>query len=339
MNYVGRGSIEQLSKLLPRGGHVLIFTRQSIYRRFEAQLAPQLADVHTHFFAEIAPNPTREEVQAAQDALRGQEYAAIVAFGGGSALDFAKAWRHYEGCTAPLIAIPTTAGTGSEATQFSVICIDGAKASIDDPKLLPEEAIVDSQFVENAPQYLKACCAMDAYCQAIESYWAKRATPASRELALQAVELCREHLVAAVTTAEPHANEQLALAAHLSGRAINTSRTTAAHALSYRITSRYDIPHGHAVALCMPGLFLANLPAIEGLPTLLQAMGANDGNEAAASLRSMMCTIGLEPGLAKLGITDLDDIAASVHPQRLGNNPRLLSHSEMVSLLALSNQG
>lgn len=332
MDYVGRGSIKKLAELLKPGSEVVVFTRESIYARHEGLVAPALAEVTAHYFTDIEPNPAREAVQAAQEALRGKEYSAIVALGGGSVIDFAKAWRHYEGCQAPLIAIPTTAGTGSEATQFAVIYIEGKKASLDAPELLPEIAIVDSQLTEQAPRALKAACAMDAYCQAIESYWARGATEESRELALEAVALCRQHLVAAVNTQEATANEGMARAAHLAGKAINISRTTAAHALSYRITSRYGIPHGHAVALSIAGLFQANLPAIPEPHRLLAAMGAQE-DSICAHFADMMHAIGLENNLATLGIHDLEDIASSVNPQRLANNPRPLSRADILHIL------
>lgn len=333
MNYLGRNSIVHLAPLL-QGREVLVFTRESIYRRHESIVAPQLAQAAaTRFYSDINPNPSREEVQQAQAALQGCPVQVIVAFGGGSVMDFAKAWRHYEGSRAPLIAIPTTAGTGSEATQFSVIYIGGIKTSIDAPELLPEVAIVDSQFVEHAPQYLKACCAMDAYCQAIESYWAKGATDESRGYALEAVALCRDHLVAGVNTADAAANEQLARASYLAGRAINISRTTAAHALSYKMTSAYGVPHGHAVALSISGLFQVNLPAIPEPERLLQAMGIS-AEQVAPYFAELMRELRLETDLPKLGISDPAVIADSVNAQRLSNNPKPLSRDELLRVLS-----
>ena len=331
MDYVGRGSIEKLAGLLAPGSDVVVFTRKSIYARHETLVAPALAQVTTHFYTDIEPNPAREAVQAAQDTLRGKKYSTIVALGGGSVLDFAKAWRHYEGCKAPLIAIPTTAGTGSEATQFAVIYIEGIKASLDAPELLPEVAIVDSQLTERAPRALKASCAMDAYCQAIESYWAKRATAESRELALEAIRLCRQHLVTAVNTPDAAANEGMARAAHLAGQAINISRTTAAHALSYRITSQYGIPHGHAVALSIAGLFMANLPAIPEPQRLLEAMDIAE-SEVVTHFHQLMEKIGLEWNIHALGI-DAEDIATSVNEERLKNNPMQLSHNDLANII------
>lgn len=332
MEYVGRGSICRLGELLPTEGETLFITRKSIYRRFASILAPQLTGRCLCLYDAVTPNPAEEDIRHAQSACGGRPYRAIIAFGGGSVIDFAKAWRHSEGSRAPLIAIPTTAGTGSEATQFAVVYRHGQKTSLDSPLLLPEHAIVDSSFVEAAPRYLKACCAMDAYCQAIESYWARRADEASRHDALEAIALCRDCIVQAVTTADPAANAQLARAAHLAGKAINTSRTTAAHALSYRLTSAHGIPHGHAVALSIAGLYRANRDVIPQRHRLLEAMGTTDA-DAPAHFARLMRALGLETALPTLGIDNPDDIVDSVNPERLSNNPRPLSREELRDVL------
>lgn len=332
MDIIGRGSLVRLGEQLRAGEEVVVFTRESIVKRHGKLLNEQLAQVHPLYYTAIEPNPTREQVADAQRALGGKSPAYIVAIGGGSVLDFAKAWRHYEGSSAPLIAVPTTAGTGSEATQFAVIYINGSKVSLDSPELLPEVAIIDSALTEAAPRSLKASCAMDAYCQAIESYWARAATEESRAYALEAIALCRECLVAAVNSTEAYANEQLARASHMAGKAINISRTTAAHALSYRITSQYGVPHGHAVALSIAGLFEKNMTAIPDLPRLLAAMGI-EADGVREHFDKLMHAVGLAASTAALGITNVEELADAVNPQRLANNPILLSRDDLVEIL------
>ena len=149
-----------------------------------------------------------------------------------------------------------------------MVYVKGKKTSLDDNGLLPEITILDSPFVETTPRYLKACSAIDTYCQAIESYFAKKATEESRDYALQALSLCKNYMEDAVCS-----NEKMPMASHLSGKAINISRTTVAHALSYDITERYGIPHGHAVFLSIMGLLKKNLPYIRAPFLLLKAMG------------------------------------------------------------------
>ena len=334
MEFIGKGTISHLCQQIT--GNVLLFTQESVYNLFEKILCPQLENVDVTLYTKISSNPQREEIQTAQDILKNQKFDSIIAFGGGSVIDFAKAFRFYEGRSVPLIAIPTTAGTGSQATQFAVVYFNGIKTSLDNSQLLPDIVIADSCFVENAPVYVKACCAMDAYCQAIESFWAKKATEKSKEYALQAVELCRDYLLKAVTTNDVEANEKMTLAAHLAGKAINISRTTAAHALSYKMTSKYNIPHGHAVALSISGLFVAKYESVPDIDILLKTIRLSK-LDIKAYFHSLMQKIGLEDDLVKLGIKDLDEIVDSVYLQRLENNPKNLSRDDLINILKGSN--
>ena len=332
MDFIERGAVNYLSGQI--SGRVLLFTQDGVYNLFANILDPQLENVEVTLYKDITPNPKRQEIQTAQDKLQNQKFDFIVAFGGGSVIDFAKAFRFYDKRDIPLIAMPTTAGTGSQATQFAVVYVNGIKTSLDDPTILPDTVIADSCFVENAPACVKASCAMDAYCQAIESFWAKGATNESREYALQAIKLCKDYLIAAVKTNDIHANEKMTIAAHLAGKAINISRTTAAHALSYKITSKYGIAHGHAVALSIAGLFEQNIKVLlpEDQKIILNALGINkDG--ILLYFHQLMTDIGLEDDLGKLGIEDLDEIVDSVNVQRLSNNPKNLDRNDLLQIL------
>lgn len=331
MEFIGKGCINHLKECVKKD--TLLFIQNGNLNRFKNVLSPLLKQSNVTYYTEISANPKREEIQKAQNALQDNKYDTIVAFGGGSVIDFAKAFRFYNNNHVPLIAIPTTAGTGSETTQFAVVYVNGVKTSLDDISILPDVAIVDSQFIENAPQYLKASCAMDAYCQAIESYWAKKATEESKQYALQAIELCREYLLEAVMSNHAETNEKMALAAHLAGKAINISRTTAAHALSYKITSKYGIPHGHAVALSISGLFEQNIEVLsqDSQRILLQTIQINKLN-IKTYFHNLLSDIGLEYNLEKLGISDIDEIVDSVNLQRLSNNPRNLSREDLLKL-------
>ncbi len=325
MEYVGRNTHRQLRQHVV--GRPLVFAQKTPWALFGESLALPSPLVYSGMTA----NPKLEEIHAAREALKDARYDCIVAFGGGSVIDFAKAFRHEHHEPLPLIALPTTAGSGSQVTQFAVVYIRGEKTSLDAPSLLPDVAIVDSLFIESAPQYLKASCAMDAYCQAIESFWSTRATEESREYALEAIRLCRDCLVRAVTTTDAAANELMARAAHLAGKAINISRTTASHALSYKMTSAYGIPHGHAVALTIAQVFEANLGHIRGEDILLQAMGITREN-VLSHFRQLMCSTGLEYRFRELGITHVAEIVESVNEERMRNNPRTFSQAEIYKL-------
>jgi len=152
----------------------------------------------------------------------------------------------------PLLAIPTTAGSGAEATGFAVVYIGKQKYSVAHAFMLPDMVYLDASFSLKAGKYLTACTGLDALCQAIESVWSVNATGQSQAFALQAIKVIYENLEKAVQMNDVTAKENLQQAAYLAGKAINITKTTAPHALSYAFTSYYGIPHGHAVALSLP---------------------------------------------------------------------------------------
>ena len=314
---------------------VLFFHGQQSFENHRLLFEQLLSDYSTIHYSNIKPNPKYEQIQDAIDKFKGTKFDAIIAFGGGSVIDFAKAFRFYSNIKTPLFAIPTTAGTGSEATQFAVVYINGIKNSLDDPTILPDYAILDSQFTEKAPQYIKACSAIDAYCQAMESYWSVRSTKESLKYAKQAIMLINDSIEKFVLLSDMNAAEKMMLASHLSGMAINISRTTAAHALSYTITTQYGIPHGHAVALSMPDLVHANFNVSESncrdsrgvsfvrakLNDILYMIGIKTPDEFTEYWHKLMDKLGMEWRIDKLGIRNTQNIINGVNKARLANNP------------------
>lgn len=331
MDFIGRGSISNLKKNTI--GTYLMFTTSNMLQRFGKVIFSEIEKEKGFIYDEITENPKIEDIKLAQNKLHTIQFDTLIAFGGGSVIDFAKAFRFYEEKQVKLIAIPTTAGTGSEATQFAVVYINDVKTSLDNPSILPEIVIADSQFVENAPRYLKACSSMDAYCQAIESFWALKANNQSKKYALQALKLCRDNIINAVNSNDMKANENMVRAANLSGKAINISRTTAAHALSYKITSEYAIPHGHAVALTFANLFEYNIQHVEDAEILCKSLGVNKENFK-EYFNNLSADIGLELNFDKLGINNIVEIAQSVDPNRLKNNPVPLQFEDLIKILS-----
>ena len=334
ISFVGNNSIENLSSILDKEhvGRVLVFSGKKSYESIRAIVENELTDRVVVYYNDFSVNPKKEEIDIAVEKIE-DKFDIIIAIGGGSVIDFAKAFRYYAQKDKKLIAIPTTCGTGSEATQFAVIYINGVKNSLDDESILPDYAIVDSQFMENNPKYLKACTTMDAYCQAVESYWAVNSTDESRNYAKEAIELCKNNIVEYVNNISPVASEKMAQASHLAGKAINISRTTAAHALSYKITSEYGLPHGHAVALSIRDLFKANMDIDEQtcndsrgvefvksrMQELVQLIGTDNIDNYWDNL---MDELNLEYHFDKLGIIDKKLLIDSVNLDRLKNNPK-----------------
>ncbi len=335
-----RGAIENLSKILKNENskNVLVFTGKKSYQSIKPTVEKELGGCKITYFSDFETNPREEDIKSAIEKL-GTTFDTIIAVGGGSVMDFGKAYRFYTKMPVKLIAIPTTCGTGAEATNGAVIYVKGIKTSLDDKSVLPDYAIVDSQFCENNPKYLKACTTMDAYCQAIESFWAVNSTPLSRQYAKQAMELCKDNIMQYINCGDEVSTENMALASHLSGKAISISRTTASHALSYMITSEYGIPHGHAVALTIAQLIALNETVsendcndkrgIEFVKERIKEIKEINCPNIADYFRMLCDIIELETDLDKLGIKDIEPIIENVNASRLKNNPKYLSEKEL----------
>jgi alcohol dehydrogenase len=275
----GRGAIAELPAYLQEvgAGSVLLVTGKGSYAQSgaEGQLTRLLAGFSCGRFSDFETNPKVDDVLRGLQALRAGRYEAIVGVGGGSALDMAKLIRIFaeqEGDPVsyikgerevvirgrPLVLAPTTAGSGSEATPFAVVYVDGVKHSVDHKHIEADCSIVDADLTSTLPPSVTACSGMDALCQAVESYWNIRSTPESKTLALQALRLTITDLPDAVLQPDSDVRERMARAAHLAGKAIAITRTTAPHALSYFMTSCFGIPHGHAVGLTLGKVLLHN---------------------------------------------------------------------------------
>lgn len=330
------------------------------------QLEPVLAPLRVASIERADAYPTLQDVARGREEMLAAAPDLIVAVGGGTVLDLAKAIRARftvagDGAGArirlddvaafdvPLVAIPTTAGTGAETTQFAVLYVAGIKHSIDHPRLRPDIAIVDPALTASVGPRATAAAGMDALAQGIESIWSVASTAHSRRYAARAVRLALACLEAAVRGGGRPAREGMSLAAHLSGRAINETRTTASHAASYPITARHGIPHGHAVALTLPAMLEFNagvtpddvidpggVEAVRAKVALvLGLLGVADAAAGRGRLLDLMRAVSLETTLAELGIHDLAPIVAEgFNPERSGNNPRRLTPDVLRAMLA-----
>ena len=283
-------------------------------------------------YSEFSVNPKIEEAYDGVKLFMKSNADIIVAIGGGSVMDMSKLIRHYaaeKGVLVPLFAIPTTAGTGAEATHFSVVYIDGKKQSITADDVLPDVAVVYPPFTYHNDAYLTACTGFDALAQAIESYWAKGATDESREYAIRAIGLLWRQLPQLVQAPTTELREQVSEGAYWAGRAINISTTTAPHAFSYVFTSTYGYPHGHAVALTFPFFMKLN-----GTTELYEMLG----------LPFMNVIEVMEEYIYKLGLSlkiassvDIGSALQEVNLQRLSNNPIIVTPAIMADLSSYLN--
>lgn len=276
----------------------------------------QLTNCEIVEFCEFSVNPKIEDAHVGVERFVQSKADVIVAIGGGSVMDMAKLIRHLsteKGRIVPLHAMPTTSGTGAEATHFAVIYIDGKKQSIAADDVLPDVAVVYPPFTYKNDAYLTACTGFDALAQAIESYWSNGATDESRKYAVRAIGLLWKQLPQLVQAPTIELRKQVAEGAYWAGRAINISTTTAPHAFSYVFTSKYGYPHGHAVALTFP--FFMRLNGRQDLFELLEISVDNVLQQTEAYISSLGLSIQLPISV------DVANALRDVNLQRLSNNP------------------
>ena len=285
-------------------------------------------------FSDFASNPLEESVLKGVDLFTKEACDTLVAVGGGSSIDVAKCIKLY--AKAPetkLIAIPTTAGTGSESTRFAVIYAQGKKQSITDDCIVPDFAILEPSVLESLPLYQKKCTMMDALCQGLESWWSVNSTDASRTISRRAVQMILSNWHEYLASGGTHLSGGVAMeAANLAGQAICITQTTAPHAFSYKLTSMYGLPHGHAVAICLPEIWDFMLANIEKCS---DPRGAQYLQGVFEEISQLITPEGFRALLAELELTapsaaegDIAILAASVNPIRLANNPVPISQQE-----------
>ena len=306
-------------------------------------------------FSDFTPNPLYEQVCNGIELLKTSNCDTILAVGGGSAIDVAKCIKlavlakegsaaiipplvstrvACDGATLPFIAIPTTAGTGSESTHNAVMYYEGAKQTVTNDGVLPDYAVLEPSVLKTLPLYQKKCTMMDALCQGIESWWSINSTEESYEYSRKTIELIMANWRKYIFENDDEAAKQIMLAANYGGRAINITQTTAAHAFSYKITSLYKLPHGHAVAVGLPVIWeymVNNMDKCiddrgqEYLETVFtsisNAMGCTNTIDAISLFNIMMEEMEIKQPIAIEREKELDILSTSVNPVRLKNNP------------------
>lgn len=284
-------------------------------------------------FLDFSENPKEEDAQAGLSLLKSARPDVIIAVGGGSAIDTAKLIRHKalaEDLEIPLWAVPTTAGTGAEATHFAVVYKDGVKHSEEADDILPDVAILYPPFTYQNNAYLTACTGFDALAQAIEAFWNPKATPESDHFARNAIMRIHPNLPLCVECPNEYLRDALLKGAYLAGRAINITKTTAPHAFSYAFTSKCGYRHGHAVAITFPffaKLNMANHPKNEELRQLL---GISDETDLQEYFVEYVNRIEL-PYMAT-SENDLHELLNQVNLDRLKNNPVQMTEELMKEL-------
>ncbi|MBI1877208.1 MAG: iron-containing alcohol dehydrogenase [Chloroflexi bacterium] len=329
--------------------------------RFEAGLRAEGYAVTS--FIEISSNPTTTEVAAVLTLAREQGTQALIALGGGSAIDVAKAvamlvtnggiYADYQWgdqpileASLPLLAAPTTAGTGSEVSRVAVI-VDPErpfKKGVLSPLMFPHAAIIDPELTRSLPPKLTAATGMDAFIHALECYIGQRANSYTDQLALAALETAWNALPQAVTDGNnTQARQAMMLAALWGGTAMDHAGLGLIHALSGPLTSYLHLHHGLANALILPYAMRFNLPAVPAnhLQRLNQVLGLPvdaPGEALVETLAQFVQHLGLPTHLSHLNLPlDRVDWAAiaeeTTRMALIHNNPRPVSAADCEAIL------
>ena len=299
-------------------------------------------------FDQFKPNPLYEDVCKGVDLFQNEKCDTILAVGGGSSLDVAKCIKlycqmekdklyleqEYKDTGVKLIAVPTTAGTGSESTRYAVIYYDGKKQSVTHDSIIPDVAILEPKVLKTLPLYQKKCTMMDALCQGVESWWSVNSTDESKKLSKEVVETIMQWWHEYIFDNTEASAEAIMNAANLAGQAICITQTTAPHAFSYKITSLYKLPHGHAVAIGLPVIWeymVGNMDKcidsrgqeyLAGVfKEIAKALGCQNVTDAIVKFRKMIDEMELKNPVAKNREEEMKILSTSVNPVRLKNNP------------------
>ena len=279
----GRGSLEYLKSMGVQRMMVVadpFFAKNGVAQRV-AQMAKE-----GRIFSDVLPDPTVE--LAAKGAAQVKEFSpdVLVAIGGGSAMDCAKAMLFFSGQEAILVAVPTTSGSGSEVTDFSILTHNGIKHPLVDRKLAPHVAILDDELLEKLPKSLIADAGFDVLSHAMEALVGLKAGPISDALARDAFCTCFSGLGASF---EGNASVRLGIhtAATMAGMAFSQAGLGLCHAMSHSLGGLYHIPHGRLNAILMPAVMQANLPAGMGPYARLARAAGLGGSADTVAVRNL----------------------------------------------------
>lgn len=356
----GTGCLWRIKEVVRNFGikRILVVSGKEAMRKagLMAKIKLYLKEYKLVVFDKVSPNPDTAIVDAGSNLARKSKSELIIGLGGGSVLDAAKAMslvcKNRGNCETlllgkfkivkealPFIAIPTTAGTGSEVTQYAVITVQSreTKIALKNEFLFPKWAIIDPALTMSMSRDLTASTGLDALCHAIESLWSKRASPLSDYFALIALKLILKNLSRACTElGNIKIRQRMSLASLLAGVAIAGTGTTAVHAISYPLTYYFNLPHGLACAIILPAIINYNLKAAgKTLDVMAAAAGFRSRAGFIKRLKRLLSELGIPSRLRDVKVKEenLDLIIEKSFSPNIRNNPRPLTKKALAQIL------
>jgi len=326
-SYHGAGAVKEITSELARRGlkRPIVFSDPALVELGVAKKVTALLDaakVKYALFSDIKPNPTIQNVKAGVKAFKAAKADVIIALGGGSSMDTAKAVgiiitnpkfadvRSLEGCAptkrpcAPIFAVPTTAGTAAEVTINYVITDVEKKRKFVcvDPHDIPVAAFVDPDMMSSMPKSLTAFTGMDALTHAIEGYITKAACPMTDMMHLEAIRLISLNLRDAVAN-KPSGREGMALGQYIAGMGFSNVGLGVDHAMAHGLSALYDMPHGKACAILLPTAMKFNAQATGGkYRAIAAAMGVKGVEKMTLAAARKAAIAAVEKLAADVGI-------------------------------------
>ena len=314
------------------------------YKNYEIPILEELINI-VKFIKEYKPN-------------------LILAIGGGTILDYAKIANvidirsdlknliinysyPFKNKFTKLAVVPTTAGSGAEATSNAVIYVDGIKYSFESELLIPDEFFLIPEFLISAPKKIKASAGFDAIAQALESLISKKSNEESLKYASKSLEISTKSYIPFIEKPDLNNATEMSIAANLAGKAISISKTTAPHATSYPFTSLFNISHGHAVSLFFEQFFKFNYENLKKSETsfnlekrfnlifnIFESQNIGEFNFKISNLKKAAC---LEDDLKKMNINvkkNSEKIIGGINLLRLGNNPVKIGEKDIFKIIS-----
>jgi len=359
----GRGALKQLPRFIGEGRVLLVTTPGFSERGLTGAIKELLPDRELVVLDNVKPNPAIDALERDAEQLEGLNIRQIVALGGGSAIDTAKvltymlatgtgfSLRGYfkqqgtlpDAAPLPLLAIPTTSGTGSEVTPFATVWDLAAekKYSLASPRLFARAALLDPELTLTLPQDITIVTGLDALSHAFESIWNRNANLMTRGYALRAIGIILNTLPALISKLQDMGLRfKMMEASTLAGLAISGSRTALAHSISYPITARHGMPHGLACSFTLPAILEYNAGADDGrLLDTARALGFGSIAALHSELVKLFRKIKIREMVGKY-ISPNEDLAVLIPrmftPGRADNNLREVTPEHLRHILQVS---